>query len=163
MARIVVCSDGARGAAFVAAFARLDAPVTVASEGGEGATLDPLRLGTVLPLLADAACLCWCFGARRRPAAEFAELHGNRLSSLLERLVDSPVRAFVYESPGRSRSGGGGAVGDDEVAMAGERVAEFCRRKRIRFAVVESPDEGGADPADLAAAAARLLGGGAPA
>ena len=49
-------------------------------------------LGTLLPWLSGVTVVVWMLG--RVPSAD---LHGPRLSSLLEKLVDSGVRGFVYE------------------------------------------------------------------
>ena len=54
--------------------------------------------------------------------ADGADLHGPRLETLLERLVDTPVRGVVYEAAGtvepallgerrRGRAGGGASAG----------------------------------------------------
>ena len=53
---------------------------------------DPDRLGTVLPLLGGVTVVCWLMGTADNPA-----LHGERLESLLAKLVDSGVRGLVYE------------------------------------------------------------------
>ena len=54
--------------------------------------VDPDRLVTLTPRLEGVTVLCWLFGDDDRPA-----LHGDRLGALLEFLVDTPVRGFVYE------------------------------------------------------------------
>ena len=46
-------------------------------------------LSAILPQLEDVAVVCW-----------LAPIDDPGLRSLLERLVDTPVRGFVYESPG---------------------------------------------------------------
>jgi hypothetical protein len=59
-------------------------------EEAEGA--DPDRLATITPLLEGVSVVCWLFGeSGEKP------LHGDRLESLVEYLVDTPVRGFVYE------------------------------------------------------------------
>jgi hypothetical protein len=52
---------------------------------------DPDRLGTLLPHLEGVAVIYWLMGGVDGP------VHGPRLRSLLEKLVDTPVRGFVYE------------------------------------------------------------------
>jgi uncharacterized protein YbjT (DUF2867 family) len=66
--------------------------------GVEPALANPDRLGTLMPHLAGVSVICWLLGSATGPGA--AELHGARLRSLLERLVDTPVRGFVYEAAG---------------------------------------------------------------
>ena len=58
----------------------------------EAADADPDRLATITPLLDGVTVVCWLFG---ESGAE--SLHGDRLESLVEYLVDTPVRGFVYE------------------------------------------------------------------
>ena len=58
----------------------------------EAAGVDPDRLATVTPRIEGVTVLCWLFGDDPRES-----LHGDRLAALLEYLVDTPVRGFVYE------------------------------------------------------------------
>ena len=58
----------------------------------EAVDADPDRLATITPLLEGVTVVCWLFG---ESGAE--PLHGDRLESLVEYLVDTPVRGFVYE------------------------------------------------------------------
>ena len=58
----------------------------------EATDVDPDRLATLTPRLEGVTVLCWLFGDDDR-----APLHGDRLAALLEYLVDTPVRGFVYE------------------------------------------------------------------
>jgi hypothetical protein len=74
--------------------------------GYEGAVADPRRLGTLLQHLAGVTVVLWLLAR-----VGDADLHGPRLSSLLEKLVDSGVRGFVYED----------GPGADLVRDAGER------------------------------------------
>jgi nucleoside-diphosphate-sugar epimerase len=90
--------------------------------GIEACLADPDRLGTVMAALPGVAVVCWLLGTATGSSA--ADLHGPRLETLLERLVDTPVRGFVYEAGG----------GEASVLAASERW-------RIAVKVVE------ADPA----------------
>ncbi len=58
---------------------------------------DPDRLGTVMVQLAGVTLVCWLMGSATEAASD---LHGPRLETLLERLVDTPVRGIVYEAAG---------------------------------------------------------------
>jgi len=58
----------------------------------EAAGVDPQKLATLTPRLEGVSVLCWLFGDD-----DSATLHGERLESLVEYLVDTPVRGFVYE------------------------------------------------------------------
>jgi hypothetical protein len=98
----------------------------------EAAGVDPDRLATLTPRLEGVGVVCWLFGDTADPA-----LHGDRLAALLEYLVDTPVRGFVYE---RSAA-----------HPAGERlVARAEATFRLPCAVIGSGD-------DLADAVARVL------
>ncbi len=85
--------------------------------------VDPHRLVTLTPRLEGVSVLCWLFGE-----ADDDTLHGHRLTSLIECLVDTPVRGFVYE---RSRDHPGG---EEIVARARETF-------RIPCAVVSPGDD----------------------
>ncbi len=82
MARILVVGDAGR--------ARELAPSGHVVEEADG--VDPERLVTLTPRLEGVSVVCWLFGQSGSEA-----LHGDRLASLLEYLVDTPVRGFVYE------------------------------------------------------------------
>jgi hypothetical protein len=62
--------------------------------------VDPDRLATLTPRLEGVTVVCWLFGDNER-----ASLHGDRLAALLEYLVDTPVRGFVYERSGEHPGG----------------------------------------------------------
>ena len=93
--------------------ARLE-PIEAA--GVEGAVADPDRLGTLLPLLAGVTVVCWLLGSA--DGEDVTPLHGDRLESLLGKLVDSGVRGLVYEAAG-SVDAGVLAAGADLVRRAG--------------------------------------------
>jgi uncharacterized protein YbjT (DUF2867 family) len=102
--------------------------------GLEAAVADPDRVGSVLELVGDVTLVFWLLGSAAGDPELVAALHGARLERLLERLVDTPVRGFVYEAAGsapRPRLEHGAGL----VREAGERW-------RIPFAVVA------AEPAD---------------
>lgn len=64
--------------------------------GIEGVVADPDRLATLVPALAGVTVVCWLMGS----ADDSPEVHGDRLRTLMEHLVDTPVRALVYEAAG---------------------------------------------------------------
>jgi len=98
----------------------------IEAAGAEAAVADPDRLGTVMAQLPGVSALCWLMGSADGAAG--AELHGPRLETLLERLVDTPVRGIVYEAAGsvepRLLAGGAAAVraAAGRWRMAGEVV-----------------------------------------
>ena len=94
--------------------------------------VDPERLATVTPRLEGVSVLCWLLGD-----SDSAAVHGDRLQSLVEYLVDTPVRGLVYERSAEHPEG-------EEI------VARASRTFRMPCAVVSLGD-------DLAAAVASVL------
>jgi nucleoside-diphosphate-sugar epimerase len=70
----------------------------IEATGAEAVLADPDRLGTIMAQLHGVSLLCWLLGTADPEAAP--ALHGPRLRTLLERLVDTPVRGIVYEAAG---------------------------------------------------------------
>ena len=107
MARILIVGCGCRGQALAAVLAasghavrgtsRSAARVAELEEAGiEGVVADPDRLATVVPALGGVTVVCWLMGS----AEGSPELHGARLRTLTEHLVDTHVRGLVYEAAG---------------------------------------------------------------
>ena len=103
MARVLIVGCGCRGQSLARALAAdghavrgttRDAGRLAAIEeaGAEGAVADPNRLGTLMAHVEGVSAVCWLLGG-----VDEAPLHGERLQSMLEFLVDTPVRGFVYE------------------------------------------------------------------
>jgi nucleoside-diphosphate-sugar epimerase len=65
----------------------------IEAAGAEAVVADPDRLGTLMPQLAGVTLVAWLLATANAP-----DLHGPRLETFLERLVDTPVRGFVYEA-----------------------------------------------------------------
>ena len=156
MARALIVGCGCRGVALAGALGdhavrgtsrsseRLSELTTA---GIEGVVADPDRLATLVPALDGVTVVCWLMGS----AAGSPEVHGPRLRTLMEHLVDTPVRGLVYEAAG--------PAGPDLLAAGAEIVREASLTWHIPSQVVS------ADPADheawLAAmkeAVERLLG-----
>jgi uncharacterized protein YbjT (DUF2867 family) len=72
----------------------------IAAAGIEPALADPERPGTLLDLVGDVAAVYWLLGSATGEAENLAAIHGPRLERFLERLVETPVRRFVYEAGG---------------------------------------------------------------
>ena len=72
----------------------------IEAAGLEAAVADPDRPATVLELVGDASVVVWLLGAARGERELLEAIHGPRLERLLEKLVDTPVRGFLYESAG---------------------------------------------------------------
>jgi threonine dehydrogenase-like Zn-dependent dehydrogenase len=143
MARVLVVGCGCRGRALAAALRAeghavrgttrsADRLAAIESAGVEGVVADPDRLGTIMGQLAGVTVVCWLMGT----ATAAPELHGPRLETLLERLVDTPVRGIVYEAAGTAEPG--------LLAGGAESVRAASERWRMPAEVVE------AEPADHA-------------
>lgn len=72
----------------------------IAAAGIEPALADPAQPGTVLDLVGDVTVVVWLLGSAQGGAEELAAVHGPCLDRMLERLVETPVRGFVYEAAG---------------------------------------------------------------
>jgi uncharacterized protein YbjT (DUF2867 family) len=127
--------------------AALDA---IRAAGIEAALADPERVGTILELIDDIAVVVWALGSASGPAELVEAVHGPRLEHLLERLVDTPVRGFLYE--------GAGAAPAATLAVGATLVREAGERWRIPVAVVETaPHDHEAWTHELTLAAQALL------
>jgi uncharacterized protein YbjT (DUF2867 family) len=92
----------------------------IEAAGIEAALADPEHPGTMLELIGDVAAVCWLLGSAQGSAENLGAIHGPRLERLLERLVETPVRRFVYEASG-SVDGAILERGSSIVRAAGER------------------------------------------
>ena len=72
----------------------------IEAAGIEPALADPARPGTVLDLVGDVTVVAWILGSAQGSPGELSAIHGPRLDRVLERLVETPVRGFVYEAAG---------------------------------------------------------------
>ena len=159
MARVLIVGCGCRGRSLAAAL-RADGHAVrgttrgeaglaeIEATGVEAVVADPDRLGTVMVQLAGVTAICWLMGSAT--GAGGADLHGPRLETLLERLVDTPVRGIVYEAAG--------TVEPRLLAGGATAVRAAAERWRMPAEVVD------ADPADhegwlgaMKAAVERLL------
>ena len=105
MARVLIVGCGCRGQALGAALGEhavrgtTRSPERVAeleTAGIEGVVADPDRLATLVPALTGVTVVCWLMGT----ADGSPEVHDARLATLMEHLVDTPVRGLVYEAAG---------------------------------------------------------------
>lgn len=92
----------------------------IEAAGIEPALADPADPGSVLDLIGDVAVVYWLLGSAAGPEEEVEAIHGARLERLLERLVETPVRRFLYEAEG-SVGAATLARGAALVRAAGER------------------------------------------
>jgi hypothetical protein len=117
------------------------APIEAA--GIEAAQADPDRPGTLLELVGDVAVVVWALGSARGEEGLIEAIHGSRLERMLEKLVDTPVRGFVYEAAGE--------VPAPLLERGASAVRTASETWRMPVAVVE------AEPAGAAAWAGAML------
>ena len=118
----------------------------------EAVVADPDRVGTVLEHVGDVTILFWLLASAVGEPEAVAALHGPRLERLLEELVDTPVRAVVYEAAG--------TVPEEQLEGGEAIVRAASERWRIPAEIVSS------DPVDwegwleeMLVATERLIGG----
>ena len=120
----------------------------IEAAGAEAVLADPNRLGTLMRELAGVTLICWLMGSAEGETAE--DLHGPRLRTLLERLVDTPVRGVVYEAAGSVPAG--------LLAAGAAAVREASARWSMPAEVVEAePRDSEAWLAAMTGAVERLL------
>ena len=140
MARVLIVGCGCRGRALAADLladghavrgtTRAEASLPeIRALGAEAVRADPDRLATLLPSLEGVSVVCWLMGS-----APSAELHGARLQSLVEKIVDTPVRGVVYEAAGTAEP--------DLLQQGAAIVRAAGETYRIPFELIEN------DPAD---------------
>jgi len=108
----------------------------IEAAGLEGAQADPQRVGTILEQVGDVAVVVWALASAAGSAQALAAVHGPRLEHLLQRLVDTPVRGFVYEASGTAPA--------EALSAGAALVREAGARWRIPVAVIN------AEPGDAA-------------
>lgn len=67
----------------------------------EAVVADPDRAASIIDHVADVTLVFWLLGSAVGEPELIAAIHGPRLERILEKLVDTPVRGFVYEAAGR--------------------------------------------------------------
>jgi nucleoside-diphosphate-sugar epimerase len=114
MARILIVGCGCRGRALASALIEAGHSVRgttrrpegvddIEAAGAEGVVADPYRLATLMPHIANVGALVWLMGSAE--GSDVEALHGTRLHTVLERLVDTMVRGLVYEAAGSVDAG----------------------------------------------------------
>ncbi len=101
----------------------------IEAAGIEPALADLDRVGTVVELLGDVAVVYLLLGSAQGEAGAVAAIHGPRLESLMEKVVDTPVRGVVYEASGSVESG--------LLERGGEIVRAASRTWRIPVEIVD--------------------------
>src|SRR4051794_7366056 len=119
MARVLIVGCGCRGQALARELRGVGHAVrgttrsaeraaAIEAAGAEAVSADPDRLVTLMPAIEGVTVVCWLMGTATGEAAD--ALHSDRLESMLEHIVDTPVRGFVYETGGAERPAGTAAA-----------------------------------------------------
>jgi len=136
VARVLLVGCGCRGRALAARLAAGGVQVrgttrdpraleTLAAAGVEPVAADPLRLATMMRAVDGVSAVCWLMGSAHGTAEDVEALHSTRLESMLELLVDTHARGFVYEAAGSAAAtllDGGRAVVERARAVYGMPV-----------------------------------------
>jgi nucleoside-diphosphate-sugar epimerase len=122
----------------------------IEAAGVQAARADPDRLATLTPHLDGVSVLCWLMGSAEGAPERVAALHGARLETLLETLVDTHVRGVVYE--------GSGSVAPEVLRRGAALVARARDTWRMPGEVVEHDQSDRAGWVEaMAAAVERVL------
>jgi hypothetical protein len=122
---------------------------SIEAAGIEPALADPERVGAVLEWIEDVSVVAWLLGSARAEPEVLAAIHGPRLERLLEEVVDTPVRGFVYEAAG--------PVQAHHLAEGARIVRAAAARWRIPVEVLEHDPADWSGWTDAAVAAFRRL------
>ena len=123
----------------------------IESAGIEPLVADPDRVGEVLDGIEGVSLIYWLLASARGERETVEALHGPRLERLLEEIVDTPVRGFVYEATGE--------VDPELLVGAMEIMRSASQRWRIPFEVVDVSQADDALWREAMLAAARELVG----
>lgn len=116
MARVLIVGCGCRGQTLARALVAEGYAVRgttrhparaseIEAAGAQSSVADPNRLATLMNAVEGVSVVCWLMGTAAPEA-----LHGPRVESLLEHIVDTPARGLVYETGGTERPDGVAAV-----------------------------------------------------
>jgi uncharacterized protein YbjT (DUF2867 family) len=147
MARCLIIACGCRGLALTTALRTRGHAVRattrdpgrrpeIEAAGAEPFIGDPDRVATLTPALDHVAVACLLFGSASGPSERLEALFGTRLDMLLERTLDTTVRAIVFEARGTAPG--------ELLRQGAERVRRACERSLIPFVLLD------ADPRDHA-------------
>jgi uncharacterized protein YbjT (DUF2867 family) len=128
---------------------RQEGLAAIEAAGIEAVLADPERPGTLLELVGDVAAVHWLLGSAEGGAEALSAVHGELLERLLERLVDTPVRGFLYEAAG--------SVDPACLARGAEALRRASETWRIPVEVVAADPSDPADWTESMLAATRRL------
>jgi hypothetical protein len=107
----------------------------IEAAGIEAALADPDRPASLLELVGDVTVVYWLLGSAAGSEENVEAIHGPRLERFLERLVETPVRRFVYEA--------GGSLEGSILARGSSAVAAASQTWRIPVEIIGADDWAG--------------------
>jgi uncharacterized protein YbjT (DUF2867 family) len=123
----------------------------IRAAGIDAAIADPDLVGTVFEHVDRVGLVYWLLGSAEGEERALGALHDARLERLLEKLVDTPVRGFVYE--------GAGTVDASHLERGAQVARAAAERWRIPVEVVAAnPADWRAWREEMVAAGERALG-----
>lgn len=145
MARCLIIGCGCRGRALAAALRRqgnvvrattrsVDRVAAIEATGAEALVADPDRLDTLFGALDHVTVAYVLLGSATGTPAELAALHGDRLESLVFKMIDTTVRVVIYEAAG--------AVDPALLSAGTATVRRLCEENRMLYEILD------ADPSD---------------
>ena len=106
----------------------------IEAAGAQAHVGDPDRVATIAPAFAHVGVTLLLLGSAHGTREQLDALHGTRLDMLLERMLDTTVRAVVYERAG--------TVPEEVLAAGAERVRYACERSLIPYVLLDvSPQD----------------------
>jgi nucleoside-diphosphate-sugar epimerase len=143
--RVLLIGGGCRGLALTRALAADGHAVRAVTRGEPGRAAiedaggecwigDPDVVGTLRYALENVTIVVWALGTASGSADAVAALHGPRLEMMLSKIIDTTVRAVVYEAAG--------SVAPEVLAAGVAELERMGARNEIPVAVVDR------DPAD---------------
>ncbi len=116
----------------------------IEAAGAEAAVGDPDVIATLVRSFEHVVVACVLLGSAQGTPEQVAALHGTRLEMLLTRMLDTTVRAVLYEAAG--------SVDPAVLEGGADRVRVHCEESLIPFALLR------ADPVDHAAWVSAAVG-----
>lgn len=107
----------------------------IEAAGAEAALADPDRVGSLVDLVADVTVVAWLLAEARGSEEQLRALRCERLPSALGKLVDTPVKGFVYEA--------GPSAGERSAADGEAAVVDAAVRWRLPVEIVRSGRDDG--------------------
>jgi Trk K+ transport system NAD-binding subunit len=146
--RVLLIGGGCRGLALtrslvedghaVRAVTRSEARRAAIEEAGAECWIgDPDVVGTLRYALENVTIVVWALGTASGPAEAVAALHGPRLEMMLSKIIDTTVRAVVYEAAG--------SVAPELLAAGVAELRRMGALNEIPVAVIDR------DPSDVSA------------